>query len=102
MPSRRLYDTDLSDEEWRVLNPLVPEVADAAVVARQHPVLGEEVCAYVESDVALSVDDLTEHCKAHLVNCKVPRAIRLVRRLPRNSMGRVLKAVLREKKSLAN
>ncbi len=92
---------NISSAEVENVLKLVPEVADAAVIARQHPVLGEEVCAYVESVAELSVDDLTEHCKAHLANYKVPRAIRLVRDLPRNSMGRVLKAVLREKESVA-
>ncbi len=90
---------NISSAEVENVLKLVPEVADAAVIAKQHPVLGEEVCAYVESDAELSVDDLMEHCKAHLANYKVPRAIRLVRNLPRNSMGRVLKAVLREKES---
>ncbi len=87
---------NISSAEVENVLKLVPEVADAAVIAKQHPVLGEEVCAYVESDAELSTDDLMEHCKAHLANYKVPRDIRLVRSLPRNSMGRVLKAVLRE------
>ncbi|MDP9475067.1 MAG: acyl--CoA ligase [Actinomycetota bacterium] len=90
---------NISSAEVENVLKLVPGVADAAVIARQHPVLGEEVCAYVESDTELSVDDLTEHCKAHLANYKVPRVIRLIHSLPRNSMGRVLKAVLREREA---
>jgi acyl-CoA synthetase (AMP-forming)/AMP-acid ligase II len=90
---------NISSAEVENVLKLFPGVADAAVIARQHPVLGEEVCAYVESEAELSVDDLVEHCKAHLANYKVPRAIRLVRSLPRNSMGRILKAVLRERES---
>ncbi|QIN77492.1 hypothetical protein GBA65_02110 [Rubrobacter marinus] len=60
---------------------------------------GEEVCACVEPDVELSADDLIEHCRTHLANYKVPRTVRLVDSLPRNSMGRVLKAALRERES---
>ena len=90
---------NISSVEVENVLKLIPEVAEAAVIARPHPVLGEEVCAYVESDAELSVDDLMEHCKAHLANYKVPRAIRLIRSLPRNSMGRVLKGVLRERES---
>ena len=90
---------NISSAEVENVLKLVPGVADAAVIARQHPVLGEEVCAYVESDTELSVDDLTEHCKAHLANYKVPQVIRLIHSLPRNSMGRVLKAVLREREA---
>lgn len=81
---------------------LFPGVVDAAVVAKQHPILGEDVCAYVESKAGLSFDDLTEHCKEHLADYKVPRVIRLVSELPRNPMGRVLKAILRERESAAD
>ncbi len=92
---------NISSAEVENVLKLVPEVADAAVIAKQHPILGEEVCAYVESDTELTADALIEHCKAHLADYKVPRDIKLVRELPRNAMGRVLKAVLREKESVA-
>jgi acyl-CoA synthetase (AMP-forming)/AMP-acid ligase II len=93
---------NISSAEVENVLRLVPEVVDAAVIARQHPMLGEEVCAYVESDAELSVDHLIQHCKVHLADYKVPRDIKLVSELPRNSMGRILKALLRQKESASD
>jgi putative transposase len=36
MSARRAYATDLSDEEWRILNPLVPEAKPGGRRPRAH------------------------------------------------------------------
>ncbi len=93
---------NISSAEVENVLRLFPGVLDAAIIARRHPVLGEDVCAYIESDTELPSDALREHCEAHLADYKVPRHIRLVGELPRNSMGRVLKKILRERESVAD
>lgn len=92
---------NISSAEVENVLKLIPEVLDAAVIAKSHPVLGEEICAYVESGADLSGDALREHCGSHLADYKVPRDIRLVGELPRNSMGRVQKTRLRERGAVA-
>ena len=72
-------------------------VLEAAVVAMPHPQLGEDLRAFValRPGMAASIGDLRRHCAERLAGHKVPRDIRLVPALPRNSMGKVQKTVLR-------
>lgn len=74
---------------------LVEHVTAAAVVAKPHDVLGEDVCAFVETGADLDPDALRAHCREHLADYKVPRDLRVVRNLPRNAMGRIVKSDLR-------
>ncbi len=40
--------------------------------------------------------DLLQHCREHLANFKVPRAVEIVPALPKTFTGKVAKATLRE------
>ncbi len=73
-----------------------PAVAEAAAVARPNPVLGQDVAAVVALRDGEEVDAeaLIAHCAERLADYKVPVAIRFVAALPRNAMGRVVKAEL--------
>lgn len=85
-----------SVEVERVLS-LAPGVRAAAVVAKPHEVLGEDLCAYIEVETAdVEFEQLRDFCREHLATFKIPRDIRIVEELPRNAMGRVVKASLRE------
>ena len=74
-----------------------PEVAEVAVVGVADPDLGERIVAYV---VALdparppAADVLQHHVAAALAPHKRPRDVVFVSALPRNAMGKVLKAGL--------
>ncbi len=68
-----------------------PAVADAAVVGVPDERWGEVCAAFVVLTTPLSDDELREHCLAHLARFKVPKSFHVVDRLPRNSMGKVLK-----------
>ncbi len=74
-----------------------PAVLEAAVVAVPHPQLGEDICAFValRPEIDADADELRAHCAERLTAYKVPRYIRLVSSLPRNSMGKVQKAEIR-------
>jgi acyl-CoA synthetase (AMP-forming)/AMP-acid ligase II len=75
-----------------------PAVAEAAVAGVPHPVLGEDVAAWVvlRPDADTTVDDLRAHCAARLADYKTPRSIAVVAELPRNATGKVVKAQLTE------
>ena len=73
-------------------------VAEAAVVPREDPVLGEKTHAVVVLAAGpLAEDDLRAHCARHLADYKVPDTFRLTTEpLPRNANGKVVKAGLGE------
>jgi acyl-CoA synthetase (AMP-forming)/AMP-acid ligase II len=71
-----------------------PAVREAAVIGVPHPILGEDVAAFVALKNAVTVEELGEFCADRLAKYKVPRAITIVGELPRNAAGKVLKRAL--------
>ena len=75
-----------------------PEVLEAAVVAKPHVTLSEDIKAYVvlRRPDAVTPAELGAHCRTLLADFKVPRDIELRHGLPRNAAGKVLKRALRD------
>jgi acyl-CoA synthetase (AMP-forming)/AMP-acid ligase II len=71
-----------------------PAVIEAAVAGTQHPVLGEDVAAWVVLRDETSGDDLRAFLLTRLADFKVPRRITVVEMLPRNESGKVVKSRL--------
>ncbi|MEO6897354.1 MAG: malonyl-CoA synthase, partial [Caldimonas sp.] len=80
-----------------VLNDL-PGIAESAVIGVPHGDFGEAVVAVVvaRNGAALEGDALIAILKARIANFKVPKALFVVAELPRNTMGKVQKKLLRE------
>lgn len=68
-------------------------IAESAVVGIPDEQWGEKVVAAVvpKPGFAPEVKDLRQFCKTHLHDWKCPKQIVLVKELPRNTMGKVLK-----------
>ncbi|MCJ0763369.1 class I adenylate-forming enzyme family protein [Variovorax terrae] len=76
----------------------LPGVAEAAVVAVPHPVLGDDVaaCLVLAPGAVLDPQQLAAHCAQHLADYAVPRHWISLAALPKNPMGKILKRELRE------
>ena len=87
---------NISPSEVEAVLQAHPSVAQAAVVGRPHPAMGEEPVAFVVTAPGHVLDhaDLLTHCRAVLARFKVPRAIHEIEDLPRNAVGKVTKHVL--------
>jgi acyl-CoA synthetase (AMP-forming)/AMP-acid ligase II len=75
------------------------EVAEVAVVGAPHPVLGEDVVAFVVRHRGSGVDgdSLRAHALEQLADYKVPRRYIFIDGLPRNATGKVVKTELRSR-----
>ncbi|HWF15699.1 MAG TPA: class I adenylate-forming enzyme family protein [Acidimicrobiales bacterium] len=69
-------------------------VAEAAVAGIPHPVLGEDVAAWVVLREAAEPEALRAYLLERLADYKVPRRITVLDALPRNESGKVLKSQL--------
>jgi len=76
----------------------LPGVAESAVVGVPHPDFGEVGVAVVVARAGATVapDPLLAAVKSRLANFKVPKRCFVVPELPRNTMGKVQKNLLRE------
>ena len=76
----------------------LPGVAESAVIGVRHPDFGEAVVAVVvtKPGAALDASAVTATLKSQIAHFKVPKQVFLVDELPRNTMGKVQKNLLRE------
>ncbi|RJG05370.1 malonyl-CoA synthase [Noviherbaspirillum cavernae] len=74
------------------------DVVESAVIGVPHPDYGEAVTAVVvtKPDAAMSESDVIGALKLKIAGFKVPKRVHFVPDLPRNTMGKVQKNVLRE------
>ncbi len=75
-----------------------PKVGDCTVVGEPDPRTGESVRAIVVADPpggSVTAEELLEFCRRSLAPYKVPAVVDVVREIPRNAAGKVLRRVLR-------
>ena len=75
---------------------LHPGVLEVAVIPQPDPAWGEVGLAVVVPRVPgnLTAEDVLQYCADKLARYKIPKAIRFAETLPRNAMGKILKAEL--------
>jgi malonyl-CoA/methylmalonyl-CoA synthetase len=76
----------------------MPGVAESAVIGVPHSDFGEAVVAVVVPRPGAALDGaaIATALKAQIANFKVPKQVFVVNDLPRNTMGKVQKNLLRE------
>jgi malonyl-CoA/methylmalonyl-CoA synthetase len=82
----------------------IPGVVETAVIGIPHKDFGEAVTAVVvrhknEAGAALTEAGVIGVLKGHLANFKVPKQVHFVDDLPRNTMGKIQKNILRQQYS---
>ena len=76
----------------------LPEIAEAAVIGRAHPVYGEEPVLFVSlnSGADISTERIHEHVRGSLSKFKLPVEITILDGLPKNPVGKLDKPKLRK------
>jgi malonyl-CoA/methylmalonyl-CoA synthetase len=76
----------------------MPGVFESAVIGLPHPDFGEAVAAVVVGKgSAVDASRIVDALKSRIANYKVPKRVFIVDDLPRNTMGKVQKNVLRDR-----
>ena len=73
-------------------------VEESAVVGVSHPDFGEGILAIIveKKGFSINIDILNENLQKNLAAFKLPKKIHIIKELPRNSMGKVQKNLLRD------
>lgn len=74
----------------------LPGVIESAVIGVPHPDFGEAVVAIVTGDDSVTEDMVLAGIADRLARFKLPKAVRTLPDLPRNTMGKVQKNLLRD------
>ena len=76
-----------------------PDVVDAAAVSMPDERLGEKVCIYLvaRENKAPTLKEIVSFLEAsEMAGYKLPERVEAVREIPRNPLGKILKAALRK------
>jgi long-chain acyl-CoA synthetase len=75
-----------------------PAVKEAAVIGVPHPLRGEVPQAYVSlrENATVTEKELKQFCARHLSKFKMPQKIEFVDALPRSTVGKILRRLLKE------
>jgi len=75
-----------------------PKVSEAAVIGIPDEKWGEAVKAVAvpKKGADLTPEEIIAHCREHLARLKCPKSVDIVKELPRNPYGKVLKTALRD------
>jgi long-chain acyl-CoA synthetase len=75
----------------------IPDIVSAAAVGIDDIESGERICVFItiRPGVAVTPESVLEHCRNQLAKYMVPSVVTIIKALPLNSNGKVIKAELR-------
>ena len=82
---------------------LHPDIAEVAVSGVESQEWGEEVVAWVVMEKgidSISVNEVRKYASKYLASYKIPKRLVIVKELPRNALGKILRHNLNEKKGV--
>jgi fatty-acyl-CoA synthase len=76
-----------------------PNIAEVTVIGLPDPTWGQAVTAVIvpRAGCTVSLEDVKQVCQGNIAGYKIPKAVKLVDRIPRNETGKVLKRELRDR-----
>ena len=85
-------------KEIEFLIDKIEGVQESAVIGLNDEDLGEKVVAIIVSSEELTLDEkeVIAEIKSQLAGFKVPKEVKFIKQLPRNTMGKVQKNILRD------
>lgn len=85
-------------KEVEIVIDAIRGINESAVIGLPHSDFGEAVTAVVvrEDNCQLLQEDILKECKSQLASYKSPKRVVFYNELPRNAMGKVMKAKLRQ------
>ncbi|MCP4630343.1 MAG: AMP-binding protein [bacterium] len=89
---------NISPKEIEAVINRIDGVAESSVVGVFNEKWGEKIVAAVvkKPGADITTDDIRAICKKHLHDWKCPKEVNLVKELPRNTMGKVLKEEVKQ------
>ncbi|MDY6863011.1 MAG: long-chain fatty acid--CoA ligase [Thermodesulfobacteriota bacterium] len=77
---------------------LHPEIKEAATIGIPDRLRGEKVVAFIVtgSDVKIDKKKILKYCRERLAKYKIPSEIKIVRELPKSSIGKILRKDIRK------
>jgi len=76
----------------------IPQMVDAGVIGVPDKTYGEEIAAFcvLRNGQDIKVEEIISYCKTKLPGYKIPKSVQFVGELPRNALGKLLRAELRK------
>ncbi len=89
---------NVSPREVEEVLLLLPQIADAGVIGIPDKTYGEEIKAYcvLKKDQIITHEQVIAFCHEKLPSFKIPKAVEFVDTLPKNLLGKLLRAELRK------
>jgi acyl-CoA synthetase (AMP-forming)/AMP-acid ligase II len=66
-------------------------IKEAAVFGVDHKIFGQVPAAYIVTDKALTHEEITKFCQQYLAMDRIPSYFVIIKSLPKNPMGKVMK-----------
>jgi long-chain acyl-CoA synthetase len=89
---------NVSPREVEEVILMMPQVVDAGCIGVADKTYGEEikVCVVIKQGEKLTEEEVIAFCRERLPNFKIPKVVRFMDALPKNLLGKLLRAELRK------